>query len=545
MPTQVSVTSLQKLVDAGQLKPEDIAAKVTSGEIELHDDRGAAMPSAPQADTVQHHNFAGINYDFDPSTSGAAEGFGGYAKQGLKSVAEAGLGVGKGAIGTLYHIGRFVGAVPKNQDFEDALKDENAAQVTGHIAEQTAEFAGGEGAANAILKGTGAAAKIAAAGKAVKTVAAAAKGAAVGGVVTTAQGGSGTTGAIVGGAVPLVGAALEPLANSLAESAAKSYNRVLGATKNTMKNLSDKVVRGYSVAGNDVPGLIDRGVMAWTRKGLSTEAATEVTNLGDQIDNLWSALPKGEVTDAQPILDSIESAKAHLVQAGPAKTMTVPLTAVLPTDTVTSVTNGVATIQRAQTAVIEPGAVRNLDRVKKLVETLTDDNGQANVHDLRKVKQIFDETVAAKGGYAGTQLSLADAAGVRARKEAANAIRKQLAQQYPNIAAINREFNFWSNVQDITNETLRRTASQSQPMGQQIAKVAGAAAAGHAGAAKAILTGETLSTFRKLTTSAAWGTTSAVAKDRLALLLASGQTSRAVIGMRQLMGVAASRATQP
>jgi len=303
---------------------------------------------------------------------------------------------------------------------------------------------------------------------------------------------------------------LEPLAGRLRDSAIKSYSRALGATKETMKNMSRRVVAGVDAGGERIPGLIERRVIAWTRKGLSARAASEVENLGEQIDNVWSSIPEGQAMPAAGIKAALSDAKGALSVGD------VP---------------------------IEQSAVRNLERMDKLVDALTDAEGNVDIRQMRKVRQILDRVVAGKGGYAGKQLSLADEAGVAARKELANAIREELANQVPDIAAINREFHFWKTVQDVTDETLRRTAPQSQPLGQQLARVTGAAAS-HGSIGPAMLTSEAFGLLRKLTTSPAWNTISATAKDRLADLLARGQSARAIAGMRYALQSAVSTSTQ-
>jgi hypothetical protein len=500
----------------------------------------------------------GIDNDF--TTSGAEEGFGAYLKKGAQAVQSAAVGAGKGIIGTGYNIAKGVintaknrpADTPLNPDFENALTDKNAMETTGHIAEQAGEFAAGEGLATAGTKAVLGATKVpkllAAAGRV-------ARGAAVGGTVAAAEGGDAKTvktGAAIGGAGAAVGEGLEaasksPLVQKLVDSAKKSYERTLGATKETMKNMAGKVVGGYEVAGEKVPGLIDRGVTAWTRKGLSEQAANEVSNLGEQIDNLWSAIPEGEKIPAQPIKAALAEAKAKFVEAGPPKPVEVPIKDVKPNEKILSLNHKAetATVERSDTAVLEPAAHRNLSRMEKMVDTLTDTEGNVDVRSLRKAKGVFDKVVAEKGGYAGKQLSVADSAGVMARKEAANAFREELAKQYPDVAALNREFHFWDQVHDVIDETLKRTSSQSQPMGQQLAKVAGAAATGGGGVAKAMLTGEAMSTLRKITTSAGWNTKVAAAtKMNLARALASGNAAEASGIMSKIafsLGVSATR----
>ena len=454
----------------------------------------------------------------------------GVIETGTTLVRELPITSGLGALRMIPAVKRFV----TDPDLPKALEPSNTPQKVGKFAERVGEFAIGEGAVTAGAKAIPALTRAAASSPRTANIV---KNAVVGGGVTGAQGGDPVTGAAIGGGFSAAGELVAPLAKALAASAVKSYSRALGASKETMKNISAKVVGGYDVAGERIPGLIERGTMALTRKGLAGKASREVEILGDQIDTLWSSIPSGEKVPAAQINAAIAQARSGFVEAGPLKSMTVKIGDVLPTDKVISANPAfrTATVARSSEVAIEPAAVRNLDRVQRLITTLTDDAGQVDVHQLRRVKQVFDEVVAGRGGYAGKQLSIADQAGVLARKEAANAIREELANTFPDVAAVNRQFHFWKSVETVMDETLRRTASQSQPMGQQIAKVAGAAAAGKVGLVKAVLTGEALGLFRKLTTSAAWNTTSAVAKDRLASLLSAGDTGRATLLMYSML----------
>jgi len=505
---------------------------------------------------------------------GAGDTLGNVALGGVKSAGKTLANIDRFARGATY--GDFDAGAGAELDKSPSLEPHGIAQHVGGIAEQVGEYTLGEGAVNGVLKGAGvlqrvaggvrtaeaaletaktakaagAAADVVGATRALRTAKAAraalnvGKGVAVGGGVAAAEGGDVTTGAVIGGvgtaATEGVAAIADtPLAAKLIESAKKSYERTLGATKEAAKRIAGKVVGGYEVAGEKVPGLIDRGVTAWTRRGLSEKAAEEVSNLGEQIDNLWQSLPEGEKLTAAPIQQAIAAAKKEL-QETTAKTVARPTGLVdasgkpLMRDMIETVTTD-----------IEPAAVRNLDRMKRIIDGLTDDTGTIDAQKLRKVKGILDGVVAGKGGYAGKTLSLSDSAGVLARKELANAIREELAQKYPDIAKINREFHFWKQVENVIGETLERTSSQSQPMGQQIAKVAGSAATGGHGTVKALLTGEAMGQLRKITTSAGWNTKVAAAtKLNLARVLASGDATAAarLIGKIAFsVGVAGSR----
>lgn len=507
----------------------------------------------PDVPVDRDANMAAAMAQPDASPQAAASGtWGGSRAAQARGTMDLLVGAGKGVIDTASTLGRLpwwtgagaIGRIPpvkrfvNDPDLPAALEGSNTQQKVGKFTERVGEFALGSGLTNAATKAVPILSRAATAAPRVANVV---KNAVSGGAVTGAQGGDPIAGAVIGGGLAAAGELVGPLARALTESAVKSYSRAMGATKEAMKNVSLRSVKGYEVAGEKVPGLIERGVTAWSRKGLADKAAQEVAALGDQIDTLWAAVPQGQKIPVSHIETAIAQAKSALTEIGPAKSMTVKLADVLPSDAVQSVNAalGTATVQRSATVAIEPAAVRNLDRMGNMIANLTDDSGMADVQQLRRVKQVIDEVVASRGGYAGKQLSLADQAGVLARRETANAIREQLAAANPDIAAINRQFHFWKGVENVLGETLKRTTPQAKPLGQQLARVAGSAAAGHSGVGAAVLTGEAAGLLKKLTTSAAWNTTSAVIKDRLAQLLASGKTGAATLLMRAIQaGVA-------
>ncbi len=76
-----------------------------------------------------------------------------------------------------------------------------------------------------------------------------------------------------------------------------------------------------------------------------------------------------------------------------------------------------------------------------------------------------------------------------------------------------------------------------------MAKVVGYIAGGSGHVAKTILTGEVFSGLKNLTNSAAWGTTSAIAKNKLAKLLAAGDVKGAT-ALMSMMERGASRIGQ-
>lgn len=281
-----------------------------------------------------------------------------------------------------------------------------------------------------------------------------------------------------------------PLEAPLRESALKSYGRALKPTKERNKFLTEEKV---------APGLIDRGVVSLSRKSLKGKATANVDALGAAIDEAWSKLPEGESVPVEPILQSVRSAaqekftvpaEGSAVAMGPQARLGIART-------------------RALEAAMKSAAVED-----KVTGTLV-----IPTENLLKIRRFFDDIAARAGAYEGK--SLADQSTAAAHELFANVARNELAKQYPDIAALNKEFSFWKNTEKVVGDTLRREMGQATPMGEQIAHAAGTGAgfvAHGLGGAVAMATGFRLLT--KLVRSHAWESMSAVAKSRLADMIA-------------------------
>jgi hypothetical protein len=190
-----------------------------------------------------------------------------------------------------------------------------------------------------------------------------------------------------------------------------------------------------------------------------------------------------------------------------------------------------------------PTAVNAISNVQDIVKQYGND---ISPNSLRKLKQIFDDPVAAKGGYAGADLTTQYS--VKAQKAAANSIRQIVHQASPDIAALDKEISFWLNVQKVTGASALRRTGQEGGLLKSLAPLASAAAGGGAlaqlagggtahtleGATGAFLAAHAAAAMR----SPAWRTASAVLKDRFADALASGNVGK-VLALSARFGVAA------
>lgn len=278
--------------------------------------------------------------------------------------------------------------------------------------------------------------------------------------------------------------------DTLKQSAVKGYGQVLNATTKGNKLRSAEVV----------PGLIERGTTALTLKGLRGQAQANLQSFGQAIDDAWTGLPANATVDAQKVL-------SRIADVGEAEHMIADASGKL-------VPKG-------------PQAAAALERLGELQNTIAsvaeDVNGIPVIPaaKLRQLRQYFDKVSADAGRFDGK--NLADRSTAAAHGVAADAIRGELAAEFPDISKINKEYTFWKDVDRVAGDTILRREGQAKPLGRKIVEGAGAAAGyGSGGVGGAILGKYALSAFEAATTSPAWRTVSAVLKDRLADAIAKG-----------------------
>lgn len=294
--------------------------------------------------------------------------------------------------------------------------------------------------------------------------------------------------------------ALAPAAGPLERSAERSYAQALGATTKANKELSDKVV----------PGLIQRGEKTVTRAGLLSKAEQGITKSGEALEEAYNKLPAGTRVNVRPVFDKLQNIKQQYVVAG---------------------TNQVG----------DDAAYNAIENMQRKLLSVSDES--VSVDSIRSFRQILDKATKRTGK--SFALSDADSAIAEARKATANAIRSQLAAEHPDIAKINSEFNFWSNVQKVVGDTIQRTKGQNS-LGNQLATeggaIVGATLKGTIG--NVILGAATLKYLRQAIQSTAWRTTSALAKGTIANALARGDIAAASTLLQKIISANQSQRNQ-
>ena len=296
----------------------------------------------------------------------------------------------------------------------------------------------------------------------------------------------------------------------LKESAAKGYGQALAATKQGDKFLSQNQV---------VPGLLNRGEIALSLKRLLNKAENRAEFFGRAIGEAWEQLP----ADSRIALDSITSGMTKSAD----EMLTIPAS------------NG-ARVPVTEYARQALGHMQTLKETLASVAERSPETGalEVPVQKLRQLRQAWDEVASQAKVYQGQQL--ADHAIGKIHAKAADAIREQLAAEFPDIAAINKEYSFWRNVQKVVGDTVLRKEGQAKPLSQQIAAAGGMAVGGATGGLHGAFMGKMmLEAVQKAVNSPLWKTTSAVYKNRLADAIAKGNSGEAAsISSKILRGAA-------
>ena len=262
----------------------------------------------------------------------------------------------------------------------------------------------------------------------------------------------------------------EAAAGRLNTSASEQMQRVMLGGGGTRENKQ----KAASVA----PEMAEQGIMGWTRKGLHEKVSAKAEEIGQQLEDEYAKIKPGTTIPTQPILDYFEQSKQRFMGSGG--------------------------------QVNDQAAIDRIDDLKQVVQQYGPD---ATVDDLLKLKRLWDKQVSAGKGFYGK--TVAEGAALDAKREAAGAIRDELAKQYPDIDKINKQYHFWAKIRDVLGATIERKSGQAQPIGETAYTIGGFLKGGPKVAAA-------LAALRKVMTSTAWSTFSAAAKARMARMLADG-----------------------
>lgn len=320
----------------------------------------------------------------------------------------------------------------------------------------------------------------------------------------------GVLGAVLPGSASAVG---QETAASLRSSAEKNITQALGPTKERFKAIAER--RAGEMLDRGVPGALGA-----SRDGLLTTARANVSALGKQIGAVIGA-NADKTIPTTPILDAINAAKSefqHVVQGadGP------------------------------EAVAFVPRAVKQLDGLKDIISQYGD---TLRVDQAVAIRRAWDKIVADAGGFAHRSgsafgVALKDASEAATKRTATSAIRTMLDDAVPDLAALDKEYGFWRDVQNVTAATLKRTQAQGPGLGTRVLGAAGAAAGGalgfHAGGIEGGMVGafaskELAELAQKAFTSPRWAFIKASAKNDLATAITDGSAQKVGVALGRIL----------
>lgn len=288
-------------------------------------------------------------------------------------------------------------------------------------------------------------------------------------------------------AIPGLATAVSKVPEGARAYAVEQFAKALGATKEAFKVQTKKVV----------PEMVERGVSARSLNSLQKKASEMASATGSKIDEFIEALPETAKVKVEPIISALQKEKSKYI---------------------------------VDNVVVEPAAV---DALEAMQQTITQFGDDVSTRSLIAVRRIWDETVAKAGGFVKDDLSQLR---VSAKREATNAIRKELAEEYPELNKINKEFTFWNTIDDIVSETIKRQSTQAGGLTPKIMGAAGVAGGfAQSGIGIAVLAGASLNLLAKLIKSPGWKMIKAKKVDQLAQVLAEGNQEKVIQLINRLL----------
>lgn len=316
----------------------------------------------------------------------------------------------------------------------------------------------------------------------------AAYGAAAGGLSSVGQGNTnlgtiagdtalgGVTGGVTGGLLGHLGGG----SGALGKSATEDITKVLAPTGKADKLITQKIA----------PELAKSGIVSASREGLLSKYQALQGTAGDALEAGYDALPKDAQVEVGGLFDTLQQKIDKLTVNGSVPSAALPKVNAL------------------------QGMMKDLANIG--IETSPDGSKVfADVGNVRQLRQILDGTISKNFGL--TEL---DGATKAAQKTLANSIRGAFAQQYPDIAKLNKDFSFWSDATKVLQNTIDRKTGQTGLLRKGIAEGLGAASgltAGHPVIGAGI--GRILSDF---VSSPAYHTVNALLKTKIATAFEKG-----------------------
>lgn len=286
--------------------------------------------------------------------------------------------------------------------------------------------------------------------------------------------------------------ALQSVSQGLRESAEASVSRVLNPTTQGTKATTQKI------AGE----LVDRPLtdtLALTRKGMQAKAGEAAQIAGEAIEGAGTLAGK---TNTAEIINFLDSQKQAFMAGG---------------------------------KVVSKEGIESIDEVVRIISQYGDD---VDNEVLRTIRKIFDADY-----YQGSKniaKSTTETSTLFMKKKAADKIRGILADKFPDVAKLNKEYSFWAGLEDVLSKTVARKTGQKQAL-KAIATIGGAST-GNTVTGK-VLNAVGFNVVAGLIDSPAWGFINAKIKNQLSKALADRDLSELGRILGSLPGQAAIQST--
>jgi hypothetical protein len=244
---------------------------------------------------------------------------------------------------------------------------------------------------------------------------------------------------------------------------------------------------------------------------LLAEATERADAAGDAVDTILTQ-HAGQRIATQPVLDALTDAKAGFIS---------PETQV----------------------VLDSRVMGQLGKLEAVVAKL---GPEASVQDLVAVRRVWDDIVSRVGGFThrapgAIGMPLKEQTEAWAKREGANAIRRVLADEVPDLAIVNKEYHFWKGLEDVLRQTVEREGPQKAGLRRTILTAAGMTAGASTGtttmdrAQNMFIYGSIANRMSAAFLSPRWKLVSAKARNDLADAIASGNKGRIAWAMRRIV----------
>lgn len=286
------------------------------------------------------------------------------------------------------------------------------------------------------------------------------------------------------------------LAKPLQKSAEVQMGKALAPTTKTNKELTEKIV----------PEMLRRRVKFASLGGLAGRAEQSADDAAEALEGAYNSLPQNTKATITPVIHAMEQAKQRLVVAG---TDTIP-----------------------EAALPKYKALQEIQQ--EILNLAKGSDDTVALESLRSYRQILDDVIKRTGKTFG--LSGDETAKLAAQKVGANAIRHELAEQFPNIGKLNKEYTFWKNVQAVAEATNLRQRGQQGAIAEVMTGVGAGVGLSKGGVSTAVWYAVALRTISQIIRSPIWRSVAANQKQKIAEMLMKSDPALTDLLNRLLVG---------